>query len=325
MRFRARLQVCALAALLGGCALKTPDLHVIRPASANLKFPNRISLGKPWTGDQGGAFKNALRARLRGLPEQPLVIDEQAPLRLDASVTKHFVDQTPVTRQPTTCTDYSKLPTTTHRCVLLRRKATIFVTIRLALRNQAGGALLDKELSFSSTSRTSRYVNAEENADEAEPPTIDAAALYASVIAEASDRFAMALAPHIETFTKPRLDCAAQLEPCAGAWDELSNCNYAAAERKFRTIAAGLPHGKAHAAALWGLAVTQELRGDFAASKLTLEQGLAEDADEQAFKDELAQFDIEQAYRAQLVVQRADRLRACPSVKAPSAVPPHTR
>lgn len=306
----------ALACWLPGCT-KTPDLHVVRPAMADLQYPNRVALEPNWPGDEQQAFRRQLQERLKNVPGKLLTVDPGSRLKLSASVVKEAPVASEVKPRPTTCWDHSKEPATSHACVFTRRTLEVKVVVSVALRDAAGRSLLDLTLPFSAKGVSSRTVDKAVYGPGQEAPEVDPNQLYRQVFAEAAGRFAQALAPYVETSTRARLDCGDRSKYCVLGWNALSDCKYEQAAQNF-TRASETLEGKQRAAALWGLALTQELTADFVAARRTLQQAQALDPEEKAFGVELSRLGNEQALRARLEAQKADAVPACepPSAQA---------
>jgi hypothetical protein len=306
----------ALACWLPGCT-KTPDLHVVRPAMAHLQYPNRVALEPNWPGDEQQDFRRQLQERLKNVPGKLLTVDAGSGLKLSARVAKEAPVASPLAVRETTCWDHSKEPTTSHACVFSRRTLQVKVVVSVALRDAAGRSLLDLTLPFSAKGVSSRSVDKAVYGPGQEAPEVDPNQLYRQVFAEAAGRFAQALAPYVETFTRTRLDCGDHSKYCVLGWNALSACKYEQATQNFIRASEAL-EGKQKAAALWGLALTQELTADFAAARQTLRQAQALDSEEKAFGVELSRLGNEQLLRTRLEAQRAGALTACELPSAPA-------
>jgi hypothetical protein len=306
----------ALACWLPGCT-KTPDLHVVRPAMAELQYPNRVALEPNWPGDEQQAFRQQLQERLGKVPGKLLTVDAGSRLKLSARIVKEAPLASPLTVRETTCWDHSKEPATSHACVFSRRTLQVKVVVSVALRDAAGRSLLDLTLPFSAKGVSSRSVDKAVYGPGQEAPEVDPNQLYREVFEEAAGRFVQALAPYVETFTRNQLDCGARSKDCILGWNALSDCKYEQAAQNFTRASEGL-EGKQKAAALWGLALTRELTADFAAARQTLQQAQALDSEEKAFEAELSKLKNEQVLRAKLEGQKAGALAACVPPSAPA-------
>jgi len=308
------LRVVWLLVGLGGCA-NTSELYVVRPATADLTFPAQVSLGGSWTGN--AAYYRKLQAllekSLEAAPSKLLTIDAQAPLRLSGSVEQQPPDTAKVELQ-TTCTDYAKEQPKRYPCVLVRRTTTVHVRIAVTLSDRAGRQVYQLLLPLSATRSTSLSLPQEDVRSKNDAPSIDLDQLYADLLADAAARLTKALAPHIETIEKPKLDCGAQADACNDAWTKLSACDYGVAKREFNEALAKMPPGhkqQDRAAALWGLAVSQELAGAFEQARSSLKAAQELDSTQSVFGDELSKLDLEQAAVARIRTQGATQLKAC--------------
>ena len=320
MRLDGCVWLMALACSLPGCA-KTPDLHVVRPAMAELQYPNRVALEPNWPGDEQQEFRGQLEKRLNEAPHKLLTVDAGSGLKLSARVVREAPVASPLMVQDRTCWDYSQKTATSHACVFTRRTLQVKVVLSVALRDSAGRSLLDLTLPFSARGMSTRSVDKAVYGPGQDAPEVDPKPLYRQLFAEAAGRFAQALAPYVETSTRTWLDCGDQSKACILGWNALSDCKYEQAAQNFAGASDALKGKQQQAAALWGLALTQELKGDFAAARQTLLNAQAANREEKAFQAELSNLENEQTLRARLEAQKVDPLKACELLKAPPAKP----
>jgi len=319
MKYQRRLGLVFVGPLLGlgGCA-STAELQVVRPATVeNLSLPTKVSLQGPWTGsaEYSAKLRALLTAALREAPGKLLVVDDAAPLRLSGSVEVLAPEETTPSTL-TTCSDYSTDQPKHYPCTVFRRVTTAHVRVTVVLTDGVGQPLYRLALPLSATQRTIATVPQEQVSASSAAPNTDLGKLQTDLLVDATARLLKALTPHREIVKKPKLDCGLEKEACNQAWENLASCHYDVAHEKFSRALLRTPESDAkrapeRAAVLWGLALTQELKGSFAEARVSLKAAQALDPKQEAFGRELSELESAEVSALRVKAQGAAELSAC--------------
>jgi hypothetical protein len=292
----------------GGGGGAIPDARALRPATADVHFPTRLSLGATWEGERGASLQAAVRKKLGAVPARLVIVDGGASLTLSCSVASPSPNEVTHNTE-TTCTDNSGAGPVRYACVQSQRRVEVSIDVSVVLAER-GSELFRTSLPFKTQKSTSVSIPKEQVPSGTSPaaPPIDVGKLYAELIAAAASRLVRVVAPYTEQLDKARLNCGTE---CEDGWRLVAACDYRGADEKFRKAEKKVDDDVQRSAAVWGRAVSHELLGDFDTARTLLERGQKLAPTHPEFGTELAELSERRAEADRLKKQGLARYNAC--------------